>query len=829
MRYLIKLSVTICILLFCAAFSNNTLAAAFVVNSTADAADASIGNGICETATAGQCTLRAAIQEANATANVGGVPDQISFSIGTGQQTIIVSGGLPTISEAVTIDATTQPAYSGTPLIVLRPSATESGSGLFFQYSTAGTSTVRGLVIRNFNFGIQIGTTGSGWVQVAGNYIGTDAAGTAAFANNVGVLIEAGANNIIGGTTVADRNVISGNSNSGVVLHAGATNNTVKGNYIGTDATGTAALSNYFGVFVDNSANNIIGGTTAADRNVISGNVNAGVYLALSTNNMVKGNYIGPDANGTFLGNNDGVYINASTNNIIGGVAAGEANIIAFNVTGVDVIEGQVTATGNSIRGNSIFGNLSNVYWNAGIDLGYDGITTNDTGDADSGPNNLQNYPTLTYDATFKAVTATLNSTASTTFNIDFYSNTANERQGKTYLGTRQLTTDGSGDGSVSATFTNPVPSGQYITATATPVAAPLDTSEFSAQLLLAGPTAAPAIISGRITTADGTPVSGATISLSGSQSGKTITDSTGFYRFSMTEAGGFYTVTPARANYRFTPASSSFSLVANKTDAVFTATADSVQTENPLDTEMYFVRQQYLDSLGREPDQDGLLYWSNEISRCGTDQSCINSRRIGVSAAFFIEQEMQQTGSFVYRLYKGTLGRRISYAEFSADRQQVTGSSNLDQSKSAFIDSFVQRAEFVQKYNNAITAESFVDALIQTMQQTSRADLSSQRGTLISSYNRGTSLNESRSLAMREAIDNESFKEAEYNPSFVLTEYFGYLKREPEEEGYKFWLNVLNNKEPGNYRGMVCSFITSAEYQQRFATIVSHSNQECR
>jgi len=80
----------------------------------------------------------------------------------------------------------------------------------------------------------------------------------------------------------------------------------------------------------------------------------------------------------------------------------------------------------------------------------------------------------------------------------------------------------------------------------------------------------------------------------------------------------------------------------------------------------------------------------------------------------------------------------------------------------------------------------------------------------------------------LREAIDENAFKEAEYNPSFVLMEYFGYLKRDPEAEGYRFWLNVLNNKEPGNYRGMVCSFITSTEYQSRFASVISHSNREC-
>jgi hypothetical protein len=333
----------------------------------------------------------------------------------------------------------------------------------------------------------------------------------------------------------------------------------------------------------------------------------------------------------------------------------------------------------------------------------------------------------------------------------------------------------------------------------------------------------------GHVNTPDGSPLPGVVIQLSGASSARTITDAAGSFRFTDLEIMGFYTVTPLMTDYTFGPSSRSFSLTADRTDATFTATPNAVITANPLDAEMYFVRQQYLDFLGREPDPGGLIYWSNEISRCGTDQTCINSRRIGISAAFFIEQEYQQTGSFVYRLYEGALGRRVSYAEFSADRQKVIAGSSLDQSKSALADSFVHRTDFLQKYEGATTAESFVNALILTIRHVSGADISSQRNGLINKYNTGSNRNESRSLALREAIDNESFKEAEYNPSFVLMEYFGYLNRDPEEDGYQFWLNVLDNKEPGNYRGMVCSFITSAEYQRRFAAVVSHTNQECK
>jgi subtilisin-like proprotein convertase family protein len=341
-------------------------------------------------------------------------------------------------------------------------------------------------------------------------------------------------------------------------------------------------------------------------------------------------------------------------------------------------------------------------------------------------------------------------------------------------------------------------------------------------------PTAAGAAISGQITTPDGQPLAGAVIGLSGPKSARTITDSTGHYQFENVDTGSFYTVSPARANFSFSPSERSFSLNASKTDAVFTANPLPTQTANPLDTDMYFVRQQYLDFLGREADDGGLQYWTNELDKCGTDALCLNERRVGIAAAFFKEREYQETGSFVYRLYKGALGRQLSYAEFSADRMQVIGGANLEASRAALAAQFVERAEFRQKYEGKETAESFVDALLSNVQGTSGVDISNQRGALIESYQKGADMSQSRGNALRDAIEQAAFRDAEYNSSFVLMEYFGYLKRDPEAEGYQFWLNVLNNKEPGNYRGMVCSFITSTEYQSRFASFISHSNREC-
>ena len=142
------------------------------------------------------------------------------------------------------------------------------------------------------------------------------------------------------------------------------------------------------------------------------------------------------------------------------------------------------------------------------------------------------------------------------------------------------------------------------------------------------GPTAANGTISGLITDGNGSPIGGVTIDLSRTQSHKTITDSNGEYSFGEVETNGFYTLTPTRVNYTFSPSSRSFSLLGSYTEASFTGYTNEDHL-NPLDTTDYFVRQQYLDFLSREPDPSGLQFWTNTISSCGKDQQCGEVRRI--------------------------------------------------------------------------------------------------------------------------------------------------------------------------------------------------------
>jgi hypothetical protein len=142
-------------------------------------------------------------------------------------------------------------------------------------------------------------------------------------------------------------------------------------------------------------------------------------------------------------------------------------------------------------------------------------------------------------------------------------------------------------------------------------------------------------------------------------------------------------------------------------------------------------------------------------------------------------------------------------------------------QSQQAFADEWVSRVAFKQQYPDSMSAADFVNRVFDTA-GLQAFDLRQQQIEAM------TSGGKTRAQVLRDVIEITEFKTREYNPSFVLMQYFGYLHRDPEQDGYNFWLEVLNNREPNNYRGMVCSFITAAEYQNRFSSVVTHSNAEC-
>ncbi len=353
------------------------------------------------------------------------------------------------------------------------------GDGIGFEVDAAGTTASNNLV--------------------QGNYIGTDVTGTTSLGNgdngintfNFGGPTAAISSNTFGGVNPGEGNLISGNSSNGMEVNGSAvTTNLIQGNFIGTDVTGTVALGNgNHGISISDSPGNTVGGSVAGAGNVISGNSFQGVEItgsssATATMNVVQGNLIGTQVDGTSpLGNGEhgiAVFANGG-NNTIGGIVAGSGNTIAFN-TGVGVL--LIQGTGNAIEGNSIFSNTG-----LGIDLGGDDVTPNDLGDADTGPNNLQNFPVLT-SATLgggqTTIAGNLNSAPSTTFRLEFFANTAADPsgngEGQTFLGSQDVMTDGSGNVAFTAVLPLLPPSGQtVISATATDPAN--NTSEFSAMV----------------------------------------------------------------------------------------------------------------------------------------------------------------------------------------------------------------------------------------------------------------------------------------------------------------------------------------------------------
>lgn len=246
-----------------------------------------------------------------------------------------------------------------------------------------------------------------------------------------------------------------------------------------------------------------------------------------------------------------------------------------------------------------------------------------------------------------------------------------------------------------------------------------------------------------------------------------------------------------------------------------------SQPTSNPLDNAQMFVRQHYSDFLNRTPDDGGLDYWTHRITECATDDRCIRERRIGVSAAFFIENEFQETGNYVYRLYRSSLGRRPNYEEFMGDRGRLVEGNDLSAGKVLLSDDWVRRPEFEDRFPLSLSAFEFVNRLMDTA---SLVPYTAERERLVIEMLSG----KSRAQLVRNVVEFAEFKQREHNPAFVLMQYFGYLRRDPDQGGYDFWLNVLNNREPNNYRGMVCAFLTSGEMQERFSSLRTRTDVEC-
>jgi CSLREA domain-containing protein len=504
-------------------------AASFTVTSTGDQPDADTTDGLCRIAGSKQCTLRAAIQQANASPG----NDTITFKLGTA--TITPSSVLPDLTDdkGVTIrgnrDITLDGSRVGSKGISIRNSRNNKIQGLLIRNFTYGIlisgvlfdvasgnlvgTDADGMndaqernVLRDNTFGVYIGGIGANHNTIAGNYIGTNPGGTSAARNAVGVWIGDFAGYTWVGTNGdgirdgAEGNVISGNDVA-IGVYGGGTV-TIAGNIIGLASNGADPLPNIVGIFLSRSNLNLIGtnGDGIADddeRNAISSNTGTAIELDAVENTVIAGNYIGTQANGSGnRGNTSGIVIlesnlnGISSGNMIGGDTPEEGNIIAHSAESGVLINGDPQGNeppfNNSILSNRIFDNGG-----LGIDLvpvwNVFGVDPNDTGDSDAGPNNMLNYPELSAAESGGGVTAILGGIVDglpdTTFEIQFFSNPnchpSGHGEGQQFLGSIMVTTNATGNASFEAILPVGVNLNHVVTATATDPTG--NTSEFSA------------------------------------------------------------------------------------------------------------------------------------------------------------------------------------------------------------------------------------------------------------------------------------------------------------------------------------------------------------
>ena len=407
-------------------------------------------NTVVNTNDTGQGSLRQFLTNANALSNAGlnqagrtaGIDNAVfmladgtarpGMNIGYGSMfsggvaTISPASVLPAVMDPIIIDGTTQPTWVNSPIIELNGSG--AGASWVGLCLLGGNSTVKGLVINRFSTGVGIYIGAVGDNQILGNYIGTNAAGTAAASNGTGIQVDDVGPTTIGGDSPGAGNLISGNSGSGIEVSGSAsTGLRVMGNKIGINFAGSAFIPNGgHGVFISDT---------------------------------------GP------------------VQNTIGGTAAGAGNLIAGNTGNGVTITG--TTSGNALLGNSLYGNGG-----LGIDLNNDNITLNDAGDPDTGGNGLQNFPVLTNASTgggLLTLAGFLQSMANTGFRIEFFANSSPDPggygEGERYLGATNVTTDGAGNTVIALTLVASVAAGEFISSTATRLDAglqPVETSEFS-------------------------------------------------------------------------------------------------------------------------------------------------------------------------------------------------------------------------------------------------------------------------------------------------------------------------------------------------------------
>ncbi len=245
----------------------------------------------------------------------------------------------------------------------------------------------------------------------------------------------------------------------------------------------------------------------------------------------------------------------------------------------------------------------------------------------------------------------------------------------------------------------------------------------------------------------------------------------------------------------------------------------------NPLDDYRFFIAQHYADLTGREADQSTIDKLTAQFTQCGSRADCLRTRRLELSTTLLTQNELPTAGVFLHGLYTAALGRRPRFVEFENDRNAIVShSAEVEAGRLALALNFVQRPEFQKRYPESMKAAEFVDQLLAGMS----VDVKVEREALLVMFDGTIS---SRAAIVAKAVANQAFVDAQYNQAFVMTQYFSYLRRDPDETGLNFWVGVLKNKplrDQEAARSMVCAFLNSTEYQNRFGMVTTHGIVEC-
>jgi hypothetical protein len=251
--------------------------------------------------------------------------------------------------------------------------------------------------------------------------------------------------------------------------------------------------------------------------------------------------------------------------------------------------------------------------------------------------------------------------------------------------------------------------------------------------------------------------------------------------------------------------------------------------SSNPVDDFRFFVTQQYADLTGREPDAATLDKLSAQLSNCNLRSDCLRIRRVDISTNLLVENELPATGVFLYGLYSTALGRQPRYAELETDRAVLLNQkSELEAVRLALASAFVERAEFKRKFPVTMKPAEFVDSLLATIVQSTGVDLAAERSLLIGLLDDAAN---GRAAALTRLASDQRVVDANYNQALVLFQYFTYLRRNPEEAGFNAWVNTLKSKplrDPDAAHSLVCNFLNSAEYQNRFGMVATHTSRDC-